>query len=70
MVPLMKPRSSCEEIGIHCGTEERLIVHSQPRSPDGKRSHRTAFVPDNDGETWQDGLRLDETKRPGRNKET
>ena len=29
-------------------------------SPDGKRSHMTAFVSDNDGATWKGGLLLDE----------
>ena len=29
-------------------------------SPDGKRSHMTAFVSDDDGATWQGGLLLDE----------
>lgn len=31
--------------------------------PDGKRSHLTAFVSDNDGATWQGGLLLDERDR-------
>ena len=29
-------------------------------SPDGKRSHMTAFVSDDDGATWKGGLLLDE----------
>jgi sialidase-1 len=29
-------------------------------SPDGKRSHMTALVSDNDGATWKGGLLLDE----------
>jgi hypothetical protein len=29
-------------------------------SPDGKRSHMTAFVSDNDGATWKGRLLLDE----------
>ena len=29
-------------------------------APDGKRSHMTAFVSDNDGATWKGGLLLDE----------
>ena len=29
-------------------------------SPDGKRSHMTAFVSDDDGATWKGGLLLDD----------
>ena len=35
-----------------------LLVRNN--SPDGKRSHMTAFVSDDDGATWKGGLLLDE----------
>ena len=34
-------------------------------SPDGKRSHMTAFVSDDDGATWKGGLQTNVAKNSG-----
>jgi hypothetical protein len=43
-----------------CSPPRSINLWLRNNSPDGKRSHMTAFVSDNDGATWKGGLLLDE----------
>jgi hypothetical protein len=49
-----------QNAGVQDGRNLRVMIWLRNNSPDGKRSHMTVFVSDDDGATWKGGLLLDE----------
>jgi len=57
-LPIRAEPSADVPVQIYVG--ESLHAAKLGNSPDGKRSHMTAFVSDNDGATWKGGLEVSE----------